>query len=193
MEFRREAALKGLHPDVPSTEGMAMEYSDNYASSSYLMDMADQLDQYVEELIEKYGSQYEPFIRALYEDFRKPMEAEQNRVRSNTLFRIVLWLIHDEKGNLKARLHALLHSVPRLAVESGYPSMRSSAKTCGVSPEWLRRKRDSLCDLLELERPTGGIKSEEAKIKYRHNALRNHWRTQKFRFIRNGSNGHQPI
>lgn len=190
-EFKREAALLGLHPEIPDTEGMVMEYDDNYAASAHIPNMADTLDQHVDCVIEKYGAKFAPFIRAIASALQKPMEEELVRNRANLLGRVSCYLVQDEKGNLRARVHALLHSIPRLAAENGFPSMRSSAKACGVSPEWLRRKRDSWCDLLEIERPANGTKSEEAKLKYRANALSNHWRNQTYRANGNGKHEEQ--
>jgi hypothetical protein len=200
LEFRKQAALLGLHCDVPDQNGMALEYNDNYATSAHTPDMAEKLDQYVDIVIERLGTMYKwtpeqrakyaPLIKIIADELRKPMEDELIRSRANLLGRVSCYLIKDEKGNLKARVHALLHSIPRLAAENGFTSMRASAKVCGVSPEWLRRKRDSWCDLLELERPANGTKSEEAKIKYRANALGNHWRWQPFKAAKNnGTNG----
>lgn len=183
-EFKRKAAAQGLHPETPDTEGMAMEYNDNYSAGAHIPNMADALDQYVDVVIEKFGVKHARFIRAVYLELRKPMDEEVVRNRANLLARVAMFLVQDEKGNLRARVHALLHSIPRLPVENGFPSMRASAKVCGVSPEWLRRKRDSWCDVLEIARPANGTKSEEAKLKYRANALKNHWRNQLYR--RNG-------
>lgn len=196
LEFRKEAAMLGLHCDVPEQGGMALEYNDNFTTSAHTPDMANSIDEYVDQVIEEFSrdkrweeinSLLPILIRSIASELKKPMEAELIRGRANLLGRVACYLVQDEKGNLKARVHALLHSVPRLAAENGFPSMRASAKVCGVSPEWLRRKRDSWCDLLELERPANGTKSEEAKIKYRANALGNHWRRQNFKS--NGTNG----
>jgi hypothetical protein len=185
-EFKRQAALFGLHPQSSGdTQGMAMEYNDNYAGQAHIPNMADALDDYVDQIIEEFGPEHAPFIRAIYRRLRKPMDEEIIHSRSNLLARVAMLLVFDEKGNLRARVHALLHSIPRLPNQNGFPSMRSSAKICGVSPEWLRRKRDSWCDALELSRPNNGIKSDEAKLKYRINALKNHWRNQIYK--RNGN------
>lgn len=194
LEFKKQAAMLGLHPEIPDSEGMAMEYNDNYSTAAHMPNMADTLDQHVDLVIEKFGSKFAPFIRAIANELKKPMEEELVRNRANLLGRVSCYLVQDEKGNLRARVHALLHSIPRLATENGFPSMRSSAKICGVSPEWLRRKRDSWCDLLEIERPACGTKSEEAKLKYRANALNNHWRNQTYKRINdNGKHEEQLV
>lgn len=194
-DFKKQAALMGLEPEVADPEGMAMEYNDNYSVSAHIPDMAGAIDQEVDRIIEELGNkyhwtleqrtQYAIIIKETVSWLKKPMAEELIRNRANLLGRVSCYLVQDEKGNLRARVHALLHSIPRLAAENGFPSMRSSAKVCGVSPEWLRRKRDSWCDLLEIERPANGTKSEEAKFKYRANALNNHWRNQLFK--RNGN------
>lgn len=184
-EFKRRAAELGLEPEVSDTTGMAMEYNDNFSATSHTPNMAETLDQFVDMVIEKFGGEHAILIRAVAYELQKPMQDELVRNRANLLGRVSCYLVQDEKGNLKARVHALLHSIPRLAAENGFPSMRSSAKVCGVSPEWLRRKRDSWCDLLEIERPANGTKSEEAKLKYRANALTNHWRNQTFKRTQN--------
>lgn len=185
-DFKHQAAMLGLHCEIPDPNGMAMEYNDNYASSSHTPNMADTLDEHVDIVVEKFGTENAALVHAIADELKKPMEAELIRSRANLLGRVSCYLVQDEKGNLKARVHALLHSIPRLAAENGFPSMRASAKVCGVSPEWLRRKRDSWCDLLEVERPANGTKSEEAKLKYRANALNNHWRNQTYKGETNG-------
>lgn len=180
-DFKRRAAAFGIAPETSDGEGMAMEYNDNYAGQSHIPNMADALDQYVDHVIELIGPEHARIIRAAYILFRKPMDEEVIRNRSNLLARVAMLLCFDERGNLRARVHALLHSIPRLSNQAGFPSMRASAKLCGVSPEWLRRKRDGWCDALELDRPTHGVKSDPAKLKYRINALKNHWRNQTYR------------
>lgn len=204
LEFKTEAAMHGLHPDVPDPEGMAMEYNDNYSVSAHTPDMAQAVDSFMDQIIEELGNKYHwsveqrnayaVIIKETISWLKRPMEEELIRNRANLLGRVSCYLVQDEKGNLKARVHALLHSIPRLAAENGFPSMRSSAKVCGVSPEWLRRKRDSWCDLLEIERPANGCKSEEAKLKYRANALNNHWRNQTYKANgnHNGNKQQQP-
>lgn len=196
VEFRKQAAMLGIHCDVPDSSGMALEYNDNYTTSAYSPDMAETLDDIVDKVIEEFAhdelwksKSINELVRAIYAKLRVPMEQELIRSRANLLGRVSCYLVQDEKGNLKARVHALLHSIPRLAAENGFPSMRASAKVCGVSPEWLRRKRDSWCDLLELERPANGTKSDEAKLKYKQNALVNHWRNQTYKAQNNGNNG----
>jgi len=179
-EFKKGAAAYGLEPELAETEGMAMEYNENYSGHPKIPNMADVLDNLLDEIIEILGPEHAPVIRATYRLLHKAMEEEIMRNRSNDIWRVAMLLCFDEKGNLRARVHALLHTVPRLPSQNGFPSMRSSAKMCGVSPEWLRRKRDGWCNDLELDPPAHGIKSDPAKLKYRINALKNHWRNQTY-------------
>jgi hypothetical protein len=191
LEFKKNAAMLGLHPDIPDTAGMAMEYNDNYSASANIPNMASAIDSFVDQIVEELGQIYgwapeqrifySAIIKYAVEWVLKPMEEELERNQANLLNRVAAFLIHDEKGNLSARVHALVHSIPRMATENGFPSMRASAKSCGVSPEWLRRKRDSCCDLFSIKRPANATKSDEARLKYRINALGNHWRNQKFK------------
>lgn len=191
LEFKKSAALMGLHPDVPENEGMAMEYDDNYASSAHMPNMAKAIDDFVDRIVEELSAIYNwtmeqrdfysIIIKFAVEWVQKPMQQELEHSQANLLNRVAAFLIADEKGNLRARVHAMVHSIPRMATENGFPSMRASAKSCGVSPEWLRRKRDSCCDLFSIKRPANGTKSDEAKIKYRINALGNHWRNQRYK------------
>jgi hypothetical protein len=203
LEFKKGAAMLGLHPEIPELAGMAMEYNDNYSASAHIPDMAKAVDTFVDQIIEELDKLYhwtrEQRIFATFivkftiTWIQKPMEEELERNHANLLNRVAGFLIHDEKGNLRARVHALVHSIPRMAAENGFPSMRSSARSCGVSPEWLRRKRDNCCDLFSIKRPANGTKSEEAKLKYRANALGNHWRNQPYKrnrkYEQNGTNG----
>jgi len=62
----------------------------------------------------------------------------------------MLWLLY-KGGNLKAHVHALMHCNPRIAKMNGYPSMRSSAKECGCSPEYIRQLRNLYRKELKLE------------------------------------------
>jgi hypothetical protein len=156
---------------------------------SYTPNMAALVDDYVDEVIEKYGCKHAPFIRAVASDLKVPMEVELVRNRSHLLARVCGVLISNEKGNNLASIHALLHTVPRMAGASGFPSLRASARKCNVSPEWLRKTRDKWCDLLGIEAPVNGTKSHEAKTKYQKNAITNHWRNQLYKASKNGSNG----
>jgi hypothetical protein len=182
-EFRKEAALRGLNPELEDPEALDVkEFNDNYLCTAIIPDMAATLDQYVDCVIEKHGIQYAVLIRNVFEDLKIPMNEEITKERANLLGRIAGYLIYmeREKGNMLSRLHALLHAVPRFAQEAGFSSMRASAKACSVSPEWLRRKRDEWCAVLGVDPPSDGVKSDEAKQKYKKNATDNHWRKQKY-------------
>lgn len=201
--FKKDAALLGLHPNVEERAGEALEYDetrrdtpivqheDRFGTGSFTPDMAAMVDTHVDVIIENHakffaGSGIETsviaqFIRLIADKLQKPMEEELYRHRALLLGRVLAYLIADENGNVLSRIHALLHSVPRLATINGYPSMRASAKKCGVSPEWLRRSRDRACIMLGVQAPADGVKSAEAKAKYTKNANTNHWRNQRFK------------
>lgn len=181
--FKREAALAGLAPEVEDPEALDVkEFNDNYLCTSVVIDMAATLDEHVDCIIEKYGTQHATLIRNVFADLKQPMNDEITKERANLLGRIAGYLIYmeREKGNMLSRLHALLHAIPRFAAEAGYPSLRKSATICNVSAEWMRRKRDQWCLLLGIEPPSDGVKSAEAKKKYQRNANTNHWRRQRF-------------
>lgn len=194
-DFKEAAAKLGLHvwkedhhstavPHDSEYSSIDTPYDPDFRSRAYIPDMAACVDDYVDEVIERLGIQYAPFIRWLANLLKRPMDEELIRNRSLLLARVSGYLVADENGkeksNALARIHALLHSIPRFASENGYSSMRASALACGVSPEWMRRTRDKCCDLLEIPIPAHGQKSKEAKMKYKHNAHTNHWRSKKF-------------
>ncbi len=199
--FLKKAALAGLHVDTEQYEGTTSECTDNedsftpdqanlmpglYDTAAYTPDMAKLIDDYVDEVIEKYGCKHAVFIRAIATDLKKPMELELIKNRSNLLARVCGELISNERGNNTASIHALLHTIPRMAGSSGFPSLRSSATKCAVSPEWLRKQRDRWCQLLDIAAPISGTKSAAAKAKYKANALSdNHWRRAKYRAPKN--------
>lgn len=184
--FKRKAALMGIGFEAEGVPGMAMEYDEtksrvnapNHAPSFFTPDMADSLDTVVDELIEKYGSQNAELIRSVAEDLKKPMNDEIEKSGALMLGRIAMYMVKSETNNIYARSHALLHAIPRLAAKNGYASMRQSAKACGVSPEWMRRTRDWWVNALGIKAPVEGVKSDEAKERYRQNGLQNHWRHQ---------------
>jgi hypothetical protein len=168
---------------------MAIPYEENYIQSSYRPNMADLVDDYVDVVIEKYGVQHAAFIRSIAADLKRPMEEEIVRNRSFLLARVACYLIKEEGPKILPRVHALLHSIPGLAKQAGYGSLRISAVKCRVSAEWLRRRRDKWCYILSIPVPTESRKSNEARTKYRTNALLNHWRNQKYHDGNNGTNG----
>lgn len=182
--FKIEAGKMGMHVQPESYDSPGVrEYDDNFPSSIETPDMADSLDSHIDFIIEKHGIQHAGFIKTIAEELKRPMHEEITKNQAEVLGRIAGYLIYmeSEKGNLLARLHALLHAIPRFAVRAGFPSMRASAKVCKVSPEWMRRKRDQWCILLGINPPSAGCKTPEAKAKYSENARNNHWRNQRYK------------
>lgn len=186
--FIEEAASLGMKVDIEDHTGMAMEYDENlskvhcpgHTPSFHIPDMAETLDTQVDRLIEKYGAENETLIRAITADLKVPMQQEIEKNRALMLGRVAMYLVKSESNNILARVHQLLHSIPRLAAITGFDSMRKSAKACGVSPEWMRRGRDRFCNELGLPIPAEGRKSDIAKAKYQTAATKHHWRHQKF-------------
>lgn len=200
--FLKEAAKVGLDagkveyesasvaPYDPEFSSKETPYDPDYASRAYNPNMADLVDDYVDEIVERMhqsGKLLEldisrfvliALVRHIAEELKRPVELELARNRALLLGRIASYLVADEKGNILARIHALLHAIPRLAVENGYSSMRASALQCGASVEWLRKSRNKVCALLELDPPAHGVKTDEARAKYKTNAQNNHWRHQ---------------
>ncbi len=184
--FKRKASELGISYEPEGLPGMAMEYdetksrlgSPGHSPSFYTPDPAS-IDTLVDQLVEKYGTENEKLVRAVAEDLKKPMNDEIQKSQALTLFRVACCLAKSET-NVMPRVHALLHTIPRLAAITGFGSMRQSAKFCRVSCEWIRRQRDRWCDLLELPIPQDGRKSDEAKAKYSANGHKNHWRKQRY-------------
>jgi len=187
QSFKDRAASVGLEAEPEARTGMVLPYDENmsrvhhpgHTPSFYIPDMADTIDTHIDRLVERHGIENEKLIRAVAEDLKMPMQIEIEKNRSLMLGRVVMYLIKSESNNLLARCHGLMHAIPRLAVISGFGSMRKSAKACGVSCEWLRRTRDMWCDRLGIPIPVDGRKTDEAREKYKLNGLTNHWRRQK--------------
>jgi hypothetical protein len=177
-EFKQSAMAKGLKPDT-ARESHACEYNEASEATSY-HDNFD-IDTEMDRLIEELGPQHAKAIEAVMTQMEARMRAEMQRESGSTVTRIVCYLIKTEKGNLQARVHQLLHAIPGLAEAVGFSSMRSSARACGVSPEWMRRGREEWCDVLGLDIPAASSKSPEARLAYSKNGLKNHWRNQKFK------------
>ncbi len=202
-EFKKAAALQGLHPEVEERDGEALEYDptrkdnpivheeDRFGTGSYTPDMAEILDTHIDMIVEEHadffagngidGLVLAKFIRLIADRLERPIQTDLLRAQGLMLGRAISYLISDENGNILSRIHAVMHALPRLSSINGFPSMRSSAKKCGVSPEWLRRSRDRACEYLGIDPPEEGVKSDAAKEKYRSNSLSNHWRSQKFK------------
>lgn len=187
--FKTKAALLGMECDPGHSESLDVEeFNDNLLSTAVRPDMAAALDLHVDFVVEKYADRVPAvLIRNIAEDLSAPMYREQERNKADLLGKIAGNLIYipREKGNILARIHALIHSIPRYAKEAGFTSMRASAKACRVSPEWLRRNRDQWCVLLDIEPPVVGTKTDTAKKKYTDNAKSNHWRYQKYKHTSN--------
>jgi hypothetical protein len=120
-------------------------------------------------------------IRAVASKLEEKKRLEVQREASSTVTRIVCYMIKTDKGNLQARIHQLLHTIPGLAEVVGFKSMRESARSCKVSQEWIARGRSEWCQVLGIPMPAASSKSEEAKARYRSNGLTNHWRKQKYK------------
>lgn len=177
--FREQAAKLGIDGAEVESESRAIEYQEGYSSASFTPDMGD-LDTEIDQMIEEHGPQHESVIRRVVERMNEKMHEEVQKQASATVVQIVCYLIKTESGSLLARIHSLLHAIPRLAAINGYASMRQSAKACGRSVEWISRGRELWCKMLGIPIPAEGTKSEEAKAKYREAALSDHWRDRKF-------------
>lgn len=187
--FKKKAAEEGVIFEAPNYNGHALEYDETlsrvhapgHTPSFYIPDMADAIDTIVDRLVEKYGTTNEALIKAVAKDLKVPMEEEIERNRGLMLGRVIMFLVKSQNSNMRARVHALIHAIPRLASIAGFPSMRSSARECGVTGEWIRRTRNMVADHLGLPIPKDGLKSAEAREKYRLNSAKNHWRHQRFK------------
>jgi hypothetical protein len=140
--------------------------------------MPDEIDTCVDFMIEKYGASHEHVVRGIFADLKKIMDIEVERNRALSLGRMLFYLVNKQTKSILPLLHAALHAIPRLAAANGITSMRESARLCGVSPEWIRRSRDEICDVLEIPVPVESQKSLDAKVKYSVNGKLNHWRSQ---------------
>jgi hypothetical protein len=104
-EFKKQAAILGLHPDVPDTTGMAMEYNDNYSATSHTPDMAAAIDDFADQILEELDTIYHfipeqrifasVIVRFALRWIQKPMDEEIMRSRSNLLARVAMFLIHS--------------------------------------------------------------------------------------------------
>jgi hypothetical protein len=109
------------------------------------------------------------------------MREEMERDRASAIGRIACYLVKGrDGGNILARIHSLLHAIPRLAAITGFPSLRESSKACGASVQWIKIGRDKWCDILEIPIPVEGTKKPETKAKYRQHAKTKHWRKTKY-------------
>lgn len=186
--FKKAARARGLELDIEQREGVVLEFNETHPSTAYIPDVAADIDTHIDRLIEKYGAANEGLIRAISQDLQEPMRREIEQSRGLMLGRIACYLAKGESTNVMARIHAILHSIPRLAIQVGYTSLRHSSRECGCSVEWLRKKRDQICHELGLPIPVDAQKKPEAKRKYKEAALGigfkpngekySHWRKQ---------------
>jgi|LakMenEpi03Aug12_release.lakeMendotaPanAssembly.Ray.scaffolds.fasta_scaffold00471_104 hypothetical protein len=172
--FKRSAGSLGIEADPERRTGVAMAFDEARDTVSHTPDFAEQIDSTVEKLIERHGN--ESLVREIVASLEEPMKMESYRTQAGAIIRVVSWLIMCPKGNARARIHGVMHSIPGLPQSSNIRSLRESAKICGVSPEWMKQARDQACEWLGLPVPANEKKSEEAKAKYR---LRPHWRHAK--------------
>jgi hypothetical protein len=180
-EFKQRAAKLGIKCKPENRFGNALEFHDNILATSHTPDMAQTLDTHIDFIIEKYGKQHEAIIRAVANELKEPMEREQEKGRALLLAQVAAYLVKSPSRNILARVHQLLHAIPRLAASNGYYSMRQSARECGVSVEWIRRGRKEFCEVLGLPIQSEGKKKEEACQKYSKNGKDNHWRNQLYK------------
>jgi hypothetical protein len=135
-------------------------------------DMAAAVDKLSDLLIEQFGvSRVQAgSIAAFIEERVRQATME---TQSLQLARIVGFFLAGS-DNLQARAHGLAQAA-RMGASNGLGSLRQSAKTCGVSHEWMRRVAWRWCELLGLP-PLEGAKSAAACEAYRKDKTNNHWR-----------------
>ena len=174
--------LRSLSPHVDDKEGHAMEFEPNYASAGYTIDIAEALDSQVDELCEIHGDKSRKIIQDVVDRLIDLADKKVEQNNSLKLARVVMMLVSGGKKNVLAKVHGLMHAVPRLAIPCGFVSMRASGRECGVSVEWVRKTRNQFCDLLEIPVPAESSKSEEAKAEYKRVATTpgRHWRSQRY-------------
>lgn len=176
--WKKKVAELGIAPECSMTTA-SIEIHDN-TTASYTPDMAETLDTHIDFIVETLGFQHEKIIRATAEMLMRPIEAEIERGRSMTLGRVACFMVKANRRDVQARVHQLLHAIPRLAEANGYSSMRASARACGCSQEWIKRGRDEWCNLLQIPVPVEGTKSALAKLRYKLSGKTKHWRNRKF-------------
>ena len=180
--FKEQAAAAHLTPHVDDKEGHALEFEPNYASAGYTIDIAAALDSQVDELVEIHGDKARKIIQDVVDRLIDLADKKVEQNNSLKLARVVMMLVSGGKKNVLAKVHGLMHAVPRLAIPCGFTSMRASGRECGVSVEWVRKTRNQFCEMLELAIPAESSKSEEAKAEYKRVATTpgRHWRNQVF-------------
>jgi hypothetical protein len=180
--LKKVAALK-IKAKIEKANIEVIAYEENYLTASHTPNVADHLDTKADELIEKFGGEYEEVIRHVVEELRKPMEEEVNRRRSMMIGRVAGYLVKTQASSVQVRVHQLLHAIPGLAIINGLSSMRDSARVCRCSPQAMKKGRDEWCKKLEIPVPKENSKSDEAKGKYKdvaNGVTGTHWRKQIF-------------
>lgn len=180
QEFKEQAEAVGLKPHVDNREGHAMEYEGNYASAGYSIDIAAVLDSQVDELVEIHGDAARKIIQDVVDRLVDIADKKVEQNNSLKLARVVMMLVSGGKKNVLAKVHSLMHAVPRLAIPCGFSSMRASARECKVSQTWIAKGREQFCEMLEIPIPADSTKSDAAKAEYRKVATTpgRHWRRQ---------------
>ena len=163
------------------TMSAAVEIHEGSQTMSYTPDMAATIDTHLDLIIETIGFKYEPIIRKTAEMLMMPMAREIEMERGMMLGRVTGFILKADKRNALARVHQILHAIPRLAAANGFPTMRASARECGCSVEWIKRGRDECCTALQIPIPVDGTKSAIAKVRYKMKAKMDHWRLRKFK------------
>jgi hypothetical protein len=180
-EFLRAAKALGIGPavdiEVERPENMKLFVrEDELDAKTHAAPgvFTDTLDTELGMIIDEFGPQHEKLIRGVAERIGTLIEGRVEEDKTKMISMIVCILVHCETSNLRARVHQLLHAIPRLALVNGFPSMKRSAETCGVSREWIRRGRDEWCERLGIQIPAEGRKSgaKVAKLKAAAETLR---------------------
>lgn len=180
-EFRAKCEAIGIRGDSDiDGESHALEYHPEYINASYCEDYALSIDTRLDELTEIHGADARPIINAVMSDLQILVVEREKKEFSLKLSRVIMMILGSEKKNVLAVIHQIIHAIPGLARHAGFPSLRSSAKECGVSPEWMRKGRDAAAQMLDIPVPHEGRKSDEAKEKYKLAATERHWRRQIF-------------
>lgn len=180
--WKKKVAELGLSPET-ETMSAAVEIHEGSSTMSYTPDMAATIDTHLDLIIETIGFKYEPIIRKTAEMLMLPMAREIEMERGMMLGRVTGFILKADKRNALARVHQILHAIPRLAAANGFPTMRASARECGCSVEWIKRGRDECCTALQIPIPVEGTKSAIAKVRYKMKAKMDHWRLRKFKPI----------
>jgi hypothetical protein len=188
--FKHRAEKIGLKARVDKP-GHAIEFEENYNSTSYTPDMTS-LDTLGDQLVEKYGSQNESLILAIERDVRAAMEADSEKSKAHQLKGVIFCMVKCERKHMLASIHAFMHCLPGVAEAAGFPTLRDSGRHTGTSVEWIRKSRDNMCAMLEIEPPPSECKSAEAKIKYK-TPVNGHWRKQRYNPKKEPSEPCKPI